>query len=59
MLIVQLGLGVEKVTVLRSHRLSQVDCDNKSLIYRSHLKGLPACGPKRFQEEEYPKIKGM
>lgn len=59
MLIIELGLDIEKVTVLGSHRLSQLDCDNKSLIYMSHLKGFPGCGPKRFQEEKYPKIKGM
>ena len=59
MLIIGLGLGVEKVTVLGSHRLSQVNCDNESLIYMSHLKGFPGCGPIGFQEEEYPKIKGL
>ena len=58
MLIIGLGLGIEKVRVLGSNRLSQLDCDNKSLMYMSHLKEFPGCEPKRFQEEKYPKIKG-
>lgn len=59
MLIIGLGLGIEKVIVFGSHRLSQLDCDNKSLMYMSHLKEFPGYGPKRFQEEKYPKIKGV